>query len=409
MWKRYSIAALTLIVVALCVSCSDKGSPTSPPPAAPAVAMWQKVIGGETSQYAISVATVPGDGYVAVGGVTSPVNGSTDILVLKVDAAGETVWQKVLGGVENDYAWSVVIHASGNIAIAGSTASYGAVGTDALLMCLDPDGNLLWQKTYGGDKWERMESLISTADGGFAMAGWTSSFDAPGGSQAWLIKTDALGNVEWDRKFGGGNEDDFSSVRQLHDGSYVMAGSTNSMGVGFSDVYVVKADASGDPIWQRAFGGSGNEFGRSVIATPTGYVVAGWVGSPTIDSHHGAYDIYVLKVDFEGDLLWENCYGGAGYDGCEDIAASADGGFVVAGHIQDMISGGTTGYLFKINALGTPLWDATLGNTSDATRSVKTTIDGGVITAGLAQNGAGSYDVYLVKTNSAGQTAELSE
>jgi hypothetical protein len=188
-----------------------------------------------------------------------------------------------------------------------------------------------------------------------------------------------------------------------------MSGSTSSMGQGYHDVYVVRVKDNGDLIWQRSFGGSGNDFGRGIVVGSRGLYVAGWAGSSSLPGYKGNYDAYVLKLDLDGNLIWDNCYGDAGYDGSEEIDATSDGGFVVAGHLQDMSTGGTTGYLFKIAESGTLLWEVTPGNSSEATRSAKATADGGVIAAGSGLYTANIFDVYMVKTDASGQTSELEE
>jgi hypothetical protein len=154
-------------------------------------------------------------------------------------------WNKTYGGTDTDYGYSVVQTSDGGYAITGYTYSFGAGGTDVYLVKTDANGNIQWSKTYGGTDTDVGYSVVQTSDGGYAIAGYTLSFGA-GGSDVYLVKTDSLGNMVWSKTFGGTGADHAYSVVQTADGGYAITGYTYSFGAGGYDVYLVKTDVYGD-------------------------------------------------------------------------------------------------------------------------------------------------------------------
>lgn len=404
---RFGYLSVLVGAAGALVSCSDRDRPTSPVQP-PAVSVWQSVIGGEDTEWAVAVVAAPDGNYAVAGGLKAAGSEYQDFLLVKVDSLGGEVWRHSYGGALSDFCRAVAVTADGGYIIAGSTYSFGVANSDVYLVKTDSAGTLEWEKTFGGDKWETVHQVIATSDCGYAVAGWTSSFDAPGGSDAWLIKTNCCGDLVFEKRYGGSDHDAFYSVAEANGGGFVMAGETESFGAGNSDIYMVQVDGSGDIAWQKTFGGSGNDLGTGVVAMPGGYAACGWVGSSSVTNQHGAYDAYVVRVNLEGNLLWESCYGGAGYDGCEELVSSSDGGFVVGGHIQNMTNGGTTGYLFKVSGTGNLVWERTLGNSSEAIEAVAAAKDGGFVAAGAYYSETTvNQDVYLVKTDASGRTGQL--
>jgi len=208
---------------------------------------WNKTYGGTNVDFARSVVQTSDGGY-AMGGYTNSFGaGGYDVYLVKTDSSGNLVWQKTYGGAGGDYGFSVVQTSDGGYAIAGFTTSFGAGSGDVYLVKAYSDGGLLWQKTYGGTATDYGLSIVQTSDDGFAIAGYTGSFGA-GNNDVYLVKTDPTGNQLWQKTygFGGFGDDEGYSVVRTSDGGFAIAGFTNNVGAGSYDVYLVKTDVSGE-------------------------------------------------------------------------------------------------------------------------------------------------------------------
>ena len=330
---------------------------------------------------------------ISVGLGTSPISAADN-------PPPETEWEKTFGGSSGDEAHSVQQTTDGGYIIAGYTESYGAGGVDAYLIKTDASGNMEWEKTFGGSSWDAAESIQQTVDGGYIMAGYTESYGADS-VDAYLIKTDASGNTGWEKTFGGSSWDDAYSVQQTTDGGYIMAGATASYGAGLYDAYLVKTDASGNTEWEKTFGGSSWDYAFSVQQTTDGgYIIAGHTESYGA----GGGDAYLIKTDASGNMEWEKTFGGSAYDEAYSVGQTTDGGYIMAGYTCPYGTGPGDFYLVKTDALGNTEWEKTFGGSSDeyAFSVQQTADDGYIITGATASYGAGLYDVYLVKTDASG-------
>ncbi|NQS97598.1 MAG: right-handed parallel beta-helix repeat-containing protein, partial [candidate division Zixibacteria bacterium] len=204
-------------------------------------------------------------------------------------------WWQTFGGSSGDVGKSVQQTSDGGYIIAGYTYSYGAGYADVYLIKTDANGNETWSQTFGGSESDRGNSVQQTADGGYVIAGYTSSYGA-GGNDVYLIKTDENGNETWSQTIGGSDFEKAYSVQQTADGGYIIAGYTSSYGAGGYDAYLIKTDTSGNEQWSQTFGGSDNDFGYSVQQTSDGgYIITG----RTESYGAGSYDVYLIRVDSE--------------------------------------------------------------------------------------------------------------
>jgi hypothetical protein len=303
-------------------------------------------------------------------------------------------WFKTFGGSGNDEGWSVQQTSDGGFVIVGATASLGAGKTDVWLIKTDASGNREWDRTFGGSDDDWGISVQQTSDGGFILVGWTESFGA-GGADVWLIKTDANGNKLWDRTFGGSGSDWGISVQQTRDGGFVIVGATESFGAG--DVWLIKTDANGNKLWDRTFGGSGLDWGSSVQQTSDGgFIIVG----RTWSFGAGLADVWLIKTDASGNREWDRTFGGGDRDVGLSVQQTSDGGFIIVGWTESFGAGGADVWLIKTDANGNKLWDRTFGGSgSDWGLSVQQTSDGGFIIVGYTESfGAGDYDVLLIKS-----------
>jgi hypothetical protein len=361
---------------------------------------WIMAYGGDYGSEGFSVQQTSDGGYI-VAGYNAPGLSSfdrNDIYVIKTNASGDTIWSKTYGGTENDEGNSVRQTADGGYIIAGYTRSFGAGSYDVYVIKTNASGDTLWTRTYGGTGDDYGRSVQQTADGGYIVAGQTNSFGA-GGFDVCVIKTDASGDTLWTRTYGGTGDDHGYSVQQTSDGGYIVAGYTTSFGAGSADVYLIKTDASGDTLWTRTYGGTSDDCGYSVRQTSDkGYVIAG----TTFSFGAGDHDVYLMRTNASGDTLWTKTYGRVFNDEAYSVQQTTDGGYVVAGWTDGDV------WLIKTDASGDSLWTRGYGATEpDYGYSVQQTSDGGYIIAGCANLLYLTHSsVYLIKTDANGDVGE---
>jgi hypothetical protein len=361
-------------------------------------AMWSQTYGGTENDEGWSVVQTVDGGYAVAGYTNSYGAGAWDVWLIKTDTSGTAQWNQTYGGTDYDAGWSVVQTSDGGYAVAGYTNSYGAGWSDVWLVKTDASGTLQWNQTYGGTVTDVGFSVVETSDGGYAIAGYTFSYGA-GSADVWLVKTDANGNEQWNQTYGGTSADEGYSVVETVDGGYAVAGYTTSYGTGSADVWLVKTDSAGMVQWNQTYGGTDYDAGWSVVQTSDGgYAVAGY----TTSYGAGWSDVWLVKTDASGNEQWNQTYGGTDWDEGWSVVQTSDGGYAIAGD--------TTSYeyyvvwLVKTDASGTLQWNQTYGGTDeDVGRSVVETVDGGYAVAGYTDSfGAGGSDVWLIKTDEYG-------
>jgi hypothetical protein len=255
---------------------------------------------------------------------------------------------------------------------------------------------ITFERTYGDTADDYGYSVQQTSDGGYIIAGGTESFGL-GSYDVYLIKTDSLGDTLWTMTYGGVDYDNAYSVYQTSDDGYIIGGSTWSFGSGRSDFYLIRTDSSGETLWTKAHGDTFIDWGRTVQQTfDGGFIIAG----VTAICGSCDFNFYLVRINSLGDTLWTRIYGGPGGDWGWSCQQTSDGGFVIVGQTSSFGSGANDVWLIKTNSLGDTLWTRTYGDfQSEVGYSVQETFDGGYIIAGSK-----SGDVYMVKTDSLGGT-----
>jgi len=361
---------------------------------------WQKAFGGEYNDEADSIQQTTDGGYIVAGWTWSFGSGLEDIYILKLDSNGEVEWQKTFGGGSYDEANSIQQTTDGGYIVAGWTKSFRS-REDAYILKLNSKGDLEWQKTFGGGDSDGANSIQQTKDGGYIVAGWTYSFGF-GGKDAYILRLNSKGDLEWQKTFGGGNYDEANSIQQTTDGGYIVAGWTYSFGSGATDVYILKLNSKGEVQWQKTFGGKDDDVAYSLQQTTDGgYIVAG----RTYSFGSGLEDAYILKLNSKGDLEWQKTFGGEGIAGAFSIQQTKDGGYIVAGLTEPFGSEEADVYILKLNSKGEIDWQKTFGDqVVDQANSIQQTKDGGYIVAGVTGSfGFGEQDAYILKLNSKGE------
>ena len=258
------------------------------------------------------------------------------------------VGDRTYGGAGDDVADSIVALADGGFAVAGRTSSKGAGQGDMWVLRLDEAGNVAWDHTYGGAKWDEPSSIVALADGGFAVAGVTS-FQGAGERDMWVLRLDEAGNVLWDRTYGGAEGDWARSIVALADGGFAVAGVTSSKGAGYDDMWVLRLDEAGNVVWDQTYGGAERDRASSIVALADGgFAVAGYTQSKGA----GDRDMWVLRLDEAGNVVWDQTYGGAGGDWASSIVALADGGFAVAEYTESKGAGNRDMWVLRLDEAG---------------------------------------------------------
>jgi hypothetical protein len=358
------------------------------------IEQWSQTFGGSSDDHGNSVQQTSDGGYIIAGTTLSYGAGYYDVYLIKTDASGNEQWSQTFGGLEGDYGNSVQQTSDDGYIIAGETASYGAGTADVYLIKTDASGIEQWSQTWGGIWNDYGRSVQQTTDGGYIITGTTLSYGL--GYDVWLIKTDASGQEQWSQTFGGFNYDDGYSVQLTIDGGYIIAGKTSSYGAGLLDVWLIKTDASGNEQWSQTFGGSVFDASRSVQQTSDGgYIIAGTTLSYGADSH----DVWLIKTNALGQEQWSQTFGGSEQDQGKSVQQTTDGGYIVAGFTQSYGAGSSDAWLIRIASAGTP--DVTVTLTPYGT-PIYIPASGGTFDFNIevANNGANpeTFDIWTMAT-----------
>ncbi len=400
---------------------------------------WAKCFGGTYTEKAKAIIETDDGGFIAIGsawsndGDVTGNHGDYDLWVIKTDSSGNLLWQRALGGSSWDEGISIAKCNDGNFIMAGNTWSedgdvnFNNGWADWWVVKISQDGEILWERSYGGSYSDYAFSVQQTVDSGFVICGYVGSNDGDitgyhGIKDFWVIKTDSLGEIEWQKCMGGSDYDQAYSIIQTNDGGYIVCGHSFSddgdvIGIEPVDngnIWVLKLSETGEIIWQKDFGGTAGDYAYSIKQTiDGGYIIAGNTSSTNGDvvGNHGLSDIWVIKLDAVGIVQWKKCFGGTGSEGSNVIELTTDGGYIIAGYAFS-IDGDLTEYfgnydywIIKISADGILEWQKSLGaNLTEKCFAIKETTDGGFILAGETTSNYGDVignhggdDYWIVK------------
>ena len=337
---------LLQIISLMCAACVFSQAPSI---------QWQKTFGGTSSDmHARSIQQTLDGGFITIGTTTSTNgditgnHGQYDIWVVKMNKTGSLEWQKTLGGSKSDQGACIQQTADSGYILTGSTQSsdgdvinnYG--GMDGWIVKLDNEGNIQWQKTFGSINDDQLFSIQQTTDGGYITAGYTVLYGPVHyGKEFWVLKIDNSGNMLWQKTFGGSGDDIGYSIQQLNDGEFIVAGGSQSNNGdvtgnhGYEDVWLIKLDSEGNLIWQKSLGGTNDDFANYVQQTKEGgYIVSGASRSSDGDvtNNKGDYDYWIVKLNNSGSIQWQKNYGGSYEDEASYIKQMNDGSYIVSGY-----------------------------------------------------------------------------
>ncbi|MEZ7504584.1 T9SS type B sorting domain-containing protein [Flavobacterium sp. Arc2] len=374
------------------------------------------------------------------------------LFALNIKTYSQTIqWQNTIGGNDTEWADFIELSKDGNYILGGyshsnisgdkSENSRGA--SDYWLLKIDDvSGNLLWQKTIGGNNYDHLTSAKETTDGGYILGGYSSSGisgektqNSRGNDDYWVVKLDANRNIIWDKTFGGTGVDRLTTIIETNDGGYLMGGSSdsnisgekNENSQGMLDMWIIKTDISGNIMWQKTFGGSNPDWVQSIVKTPDGgYILAGsshsGISGDKTDNSRGGGDYWIIKINSLGSIIWQKTYGGDNGDYLKSIIATSDGNYILGGDSFSNISGDKTEktvnnsndvWLLKINGLGQILWQKDIGaDSTEAFADIRMTSDNGFILGIMSYSGISAYkteasrgdrDYWIVKLDSTGK------
>jgi hypothetical protein len=359
-----------------------------------------RLLGGNSYDYATSIQQTADGGYIISGYTSSSANGDVsgtnhgknDCWIVKLNALGDIVWNKLLGGSNDDFARSIQQTTDGGYIISGistSSANGDVSGTnhgysDYWIVKLDALGNIIWNKLLGGSGYDDAYNIQQTTDGGYIISGYSASSangdvsgTNHGGYDYWIVKLDALGNIVWNKLLGGSNDDYARSIQQTTDGGYIISGYSDSSANGDVsgtnhgdyDYWIVKLNAIGNIVWNKLLGGSNDDYATFIQQTTDGgYIISGYSGSSAngdvSGTNHGSYDYWIVKLNAIGNIVWNNLLGGNNADYATSIQQTTDGGYIISGTSGSSANGDVSGtnhvsgdyWIVKLDALGNILF-----------------------------------------------------
>lgn len=274
-------------------------------------------------------------GYFLAGYTNDMISNYRNILLVRTTGNGDVIWSKAIGGQGQESATGVAQLNTGEFMICGRT-NFNSHGLfDFLMVKVNADGDTMWTKIIGGSENEEAYSIQNTSDGGFIIAGYTESYPA-GSKNCYLVKTDEFGDTTWTRSYGGVNDDYLHAVKQTADGGFIMTGVTNSIGVSTENMYVIRTNSIGDTLWTRSYGQIGRwSWGHDIIETADGgFAITGLIRTA---SPNGGSDLYLVKIDALGSVEWEHEFkiepSNTSYTSSigHSLIQMSDGGFAIAG------------------------------------------------------------------------------
>ncbi len=358
-------------------------------------AIWETIKGGYEDDIAYKVIRNSKGGYFVCGSTESKGVGKSDYYILKISEDGKAVQEKTYGGPDKDEARGMTETSDGNFVICGSTRSDGRGKYDLWIHKLDEKGSVLWSDTYGGKKDDEARYVIETFDQGFIIAGFSKS-RGKGSHDAYILKLTKEGERDWRKTHGGRGRDIANYIYQTADSGYVFCGFTTTHSNGSYDFWISKIDKRGKAFWTQTYGDFNIEEACAVIPTDDkGYMVCGY----QLSNKKQNFNILLIKLDQFGRDEWKKVIGENRMEQAFDMIQTSDGNFAICGYTNSVGSGKKDMYLVKVNKEGERMWDKTFGwEDNEEAFSLVETADGDFILAGYTESkGKGKKDLLIVK------------
>ncbi|MGQ0827601.1 MAG: T9SS type A sorting domain-containing protein [Bacteroidota bacterium] len=369
---------------------------------------FQKIYSGFYGMDGLDVIPAIDGGYIITGMINNDIIDDIDIHIIKTNSTGDKMWEKSYGGVKPEYSFGI-LKASDDSGyyIIGYSRSFGGGDSDTWLLKIKVNGDTAWTKTYGSWGNDFGKEIIPTSDGNYMMVGYSNGLGGPN-YDAFLIKTKPDGDVIWEKKYGGTNTEFGNSVKQTPDGGYIMLGQTFSYGVN-GDAYLVKTNSTGDETWYKTYGGAQNDEGIFVLANSDGTYTFCVRDSSTAGTD---VDVQIIKTQTDGTVIWDKNYGGNKKDTDKMIQPTSDGGYVVAAISRSFNAGPfplPDMWILKLKDNGDTLWTKSYGGQdNEHCYSVRQTSDGGYIAIGKTESFSSEDGIMFLKLNPSGNLGSVS-
>lgn len=364
------IVSLTVTVLFSIISNVNAQSPE---------VMWQKSFGGTESDEGNAVQQTADGGFIIFGALES--SDGVDMWLLRTDSVGNVLWTKTVDFDELERCYDGLETFNGDFVMTGYTNSFGEGNYDVVLIRTDPSGDTLWTKIYGTAGYESGNAVFQTPNGGgFAIAGETGT-TVTGQHDVYIVKTNPSGHLQWSQTIGGADDDQAFDIRQNSNDDYIITGYTKSFGAGDYDVWLICTDQSGNILWNKTFGGSQEDIGRAVVPTSDGgCAITGW----TLSYGAGYTDVYLIRTNDSGDTLWTKTYGESStYEAGYGLAKTRDGGFIITGTIISPSALIQNVLVIRTDSLGNVIWSKTIDDDGYSVGyCIRNTSDDGYIISG---------------------------
>lgn len=394
-------------------------------------------LGGSSNESGQCVVDTPDGGYVVLGytqsmdgDVVNKIDSSYDFWLLKFNAAGVQQWQNIYGGSDDDRAQEVITTVDGGFAIIGSSKSIdgdvseNSGSSDFWVLKVNDLGNIEWERSFGYSGVDNGLSVLQTQDQGFLISGVLDVTSSNGegntnrigssrhaGGDYWILKLNEMGVLQWSRLFGGTYTDTPHAINETQDGDFIIVGSSDSIDLDISnskgsyDYWVLKLSGAGDLIWEKSFGGSEIDEAKAMAPAIDGdFLIVGDSRSQDSDvsTNYGAADVWIIKLNTDGELVWEKSFGGSNFDGVQGIHPVQNGGFIIAGNSRSSDidlsenKGENDAWLFKISDHGSLEWQTSVGGSNiELLMDVVELENGNIISVGNAS----SSDFDILENN----------
>jgi hypothetical protein len=355
---------------------------------------WERTFGGPLQEKAYDIAAMPEDGVVLVGNRRAQGVFSHNAWILRLNRAGNLIWERTFGGRNSDQVYAVAPSGDGGVVIAGHTRSKGAGKSDIWVFRLDPDGDLVWERTLGGARDDRARGITAEANGGFVIAGFTQSRGSLEGD-AWILRLDRGGELSWDRTFGNAGSDGIFQIASMPDGGSIATGYTDLGRPSGYDLWVIRLDEWGAPMWSRTMHRGIFDAGTCVVPTADGGSVI--AGVTSVDGFRRD-DAWVLRLDASGAVLWERVFGGPEPDAAWAVVPMPGSDYAVIAATSSYGAGSADAWVLGLDGGGTVIWERLHGGKLwDRPTAATRAVDGGLFVAGYTTTkGAGQEDYWLL-------------